>query len=130
MKKMFVLLFAIISVNSYAASLETSDSKLIADEGVPLYSNATFVYGNKDVGFRFASATPPEEVQKWYLQQLTKWSLFKEYGGWILYDGEPGLNMAGIMSKNQISVKRNDDLPQWYSLDKNMTTEIVIMIVK
>ena len=61
---------------------------------------------------------------------MTKWALYKEYGGWILYDGEPGMGMAGIMSKNQISVKRNDNLPQWYSLDKEMTTEIVIMIVK
>ena len=63
MKKMFILLFAVLSVNSYAASLETSDSKLIADKGIPLYSNATFVYGNKDVGFRFASNTPPEKYK-------------------------------------------------------------------
>jgi hypothetical protein len=38
--------------------------------------------------------------------------------------------MGEVMSKNQVSVKHNDNLPQWHSLDKNMTTEIVIMIVK
>jgi hypothetical protein len=84
MKKMFIILFLVFSVNTYAASLQSSDFKLIEAAGVPLFSKATFVYGNKDVGFRFASSTPPEEVQKWYRQQLPKWALFNEYGGWIL----------------------------------------------
>jgi len=130
MKKMFITLIVVFSVNSYAASLQPSDSKLIEAAGVPLFSKATFVYGNKDVGFRFASSTPPGKVQKWYRQQLPKWSLYSEYGGWILYDGAPGMGMGKVMSKNQVSVKHNDQLPQWHSLDKNMTTEIVIMIVK
>jgi hypothetical protein len=38
--------------------------------------------------------------------------------------------MAGVISDNQVMVKRNDNLPEWHSLDKNMTTKIVIMIVK
>jgi hypothetical protein len=130
MKKLFIILFIVFSVNAYAAILQPSDSKLIEAAGVPLFSKATFVYGNKDVGFRFASSTPPEEVQKWHRQQLPKWSLFSEYGGWILYDGAPGIGMGEVMSKNQVSVKHNKNLPQWYSLDKKMTTEIVIMIVK
>ena len=130
MKKILVILLIVFSVNSFAASLTSSDSKLIQDAGVPIYSKAIFVYGSKDVGFRFASSSPPEEVQKWYRQQLPKWALFSEYGGWILYDGGPGMGMAEVMSENQVSVQRNDDLPQWHSLDKNMTTEIVIMIVK
>ncbi len=130
MKKMFILLFLVFSVNTYAASLQPSDSKLIDAAGVPLFSKATFVYGNKDLGFRFASSTPPEEVQKWYSQQLHKWALLNKYGSWILYDGAPGIGMGEVMSKNQVSVKHNDNLPQWHSLDKNMTTEIVIMILK
>ena len=130
MKKFLVILILGLSVNIYAACLQTSDSKLIADGGIPVYSKATFVYGNKDVGFRFASSTPSEEVQKWYRQQLPKWALYKEYGSWILYDGKPGKGMAELMSCNQVSVKHNDNLPQWHSLEKNMTTEIVIMIVK
>ena len=130
MKKMFIITFLVFSVNTYAASLQPSDFKSLETAGVPLFSKATFVYGNKDVGFRFASSTPPEEVQKWYRQQLPKWALFNEYGGWILYDGAPDIGMGEVMSKNQVSVKHNDNLPQWHSLDKNMTTEIVIMIVK
>jgi hypothetical protein len=129
MKRIFLILFLVFSVNSFAASLQPADSKLIKAAGVPLFSKATFVYGNKDVGFRFASSTPPEEVQKWYRQQLPKWALLKEYGGWILYNGAPGVGMGEVMSKNQVSVKHNDNLPQWHSLDKKMTTEIVIMIV-
>jgi len=130
MKKLFIIFILVFSVNTYAASLQTSDSKLIADAGVPLFSKATFVYGNKDLGFRFASSTPPEEVQKWYRQQLSNWALYTKYGGWILHDGAPGKGMAGVMSDNQVMVKHNDDLPEWHSLDKNMITEIVIMIVK
>jgi len=115
---------------AYAASIPPSDAKLIDSAGVPLFSGATFVQGNKGVGFRFASSTPTEEVQEWYRQQLPKWQVFNQYGGWILYDGAPGKGMGEVMFRNQISVKRNDNLPQWHSLDKNMTTEIVIMIVK
>jgi hypothetical protein len=48
----------------------------------------------------------------------------------FLYDGAPGKDMAGVMSENQVMVKRNDNLPEWHSLEKSMTTEIVIMIVK
>jgi hypothetical protein len=129
MKKMFILLFVVFSVNSYAASLQPSDFKLIEAVGIPLFSKATFVYGTKDVGFRFASSTPPEEVQKWYRQKLPKWALYNKHGIWILYDGAPGIvGMGEVMSKNRVSVQHNDNLPQWHSLDKNMTTEIVIMM--
>lgn len=130
MKYFLFILILILSVNVYAASLPSSDSKLISDKGVPIYSKATFVYGNKDVGFRFASNVPHEEIQKWYRQQLPKWALYNEYGGWILYDGTPGKGMAEVMSNNQVMIKLNDKLPEWHSLDNKMTTEIVIMIVK
>lgn len=130
MKKMFILLFVFFSVNSYAASLQPSDFKLIEAVGIPLFSKATFVYGTKDAGFRFASTTPPEEVQKWYRQKLSKWALYNKYGIWMLYDGVPDIGFGEVMSKNRVSVQHNDNLPQWHSLDKNMTTEIVIMIVK
>jgi hypothetical protein len=130
MKRLVFILILLFSINAFAASLQKSDSKLISDRGVPLYSKASFVNGNKDVGFRFASSISPEEAQKWYRQQLPNWSIYKEYGGWILYDGAPGKDMAGVMSDNQVMIKKNDNLPEWFSLEKNMTTEIVIMIVK
>jgi hypothetical protein len=130
MKNLFIILCLVFSINVYAESLQSSDSKLIDAAGIPIYPGAVFVQGNKDLGYRFASNTPPEKVQDWYRQKLPKWALFNEYGGWILHDGEAGINMGEVLSRNQISVQQNDNLPQWHAIDKTMTTEIVIMIVR
>ncbi len=130
MSKVIVLFLLIFSVSSYAESLNPLDAKLIKNAGIPLHSKAIFVYGNKDVGFRFATNVSPKEVQEWYRKQLPKWSLYNKYGSWILYNGEPDKDMPYVMSVNQISISHNANLPGWYSLDKNMTTDITIMIVK
>ena len=130
MNKLFAVFFIILSVNSYAQSLQPLDSKLIEAAGIPLYSKATFVYGNKDIGFRFATSLLPEEVQEWYRQKMPKWALYNKYGAWILYDGAPDKGMAEVMSLNYISIVHNENLPEWHSLDKSMTTEIDIFIVK
>jgi len=130
MNKLFVVFLIIFSVNSYAESLQPLDSKLIKAAGIPLYSKAIFVNGDQDIGLRFATSIPPEEAQGWYRKQLPNWALYNKYGGWILYDGAPDKGMAEVMSINHISIQHNNNLPQWFSLDKNMTTEIVIMIVK
>ncbi len=47
---------------------------------------------------------------------------------WSLYKGEKDLGMAEVMSKIQIMIQENKNLPEWFSLDKSMTREIVIMI--
>ncbi|GBE00023.1 hypothetical protein BMS3Abin07_02069 [bacterium BMS3Abin07] len=130
MKKLIFILFLICSTYSYAANLQPSDTQLIKAAGVPLFSTAMFVFGSKDLGFRFVTSTPPDDVRRWYRRQLPKWSLLDNFGSWILYNGNPGLGMGAVMSKNQINVQNNNKLPGWYALDKNMTTEIVIMIVK
>ena len=130
MNKLFAVFFIILSVNSYAQSLQPLDSKLIEAAGIPIYLKATFVYGNKDSGFRFATSLLPEEVQEWYRQKMPKWALYNKYGAWILYDGAPDKGMAEVMSVNYISIVHNENLPEWHSLDKSMTTEIDIFIVK
>lgn len=130
MKKVPLILSLLFSMNVIAASLTSSDSKLINAAGIPSYTGANFVYGNNSVGYRFASSKPVKEVQDWYRKQLPKWSIYNKYGGWILHNGSAGAGMAEVMSSNQINIKHNDQLPQWHSLDKNMTTEIVIMIAK
>jgi len=131
MNKLFAVFFIILSVNSYAQSLQPLDSKLIEVAGIPLYSKATFVYGNKDIGFRFATSLLPEEVQEWYRQKMPKWALYNdEYGNWILYDGAPDKGFGEVMSSNYISIVYNENLPEWHSLDKSMTTEIVIWLGK
>ena len=112
----------------YAADLPAADSKLIKAAGIPIYSGATFINGNQDVGFRFATNKSPDDVRTWYTVQLPAWSLYKEYGGWILYEGKPGLGMGELMSKNQVSVQTNEQLHEWFGVDKAMSTEIVIML--
>lgn len=130
MIKLFTLLFMIFSVHAYAANLQPPDSKLIEAAGIPLYPKAIFVNGSKDVGFRFVTSLPPEDAQEWYGQQLPKWELYTLYGAWIIYNGAPARGMAEVMSMNHISIQYNENLPEWFSLNKNMTTEIVIVIRK
>ena len=117
-----------ISTSAYAADLPAADSKLIKAAGVPIYPGATFINGNQDVGFRFATRKSPEDVRSWYAEQLPAWSLYKEFGGWILYDGKLGLGMGELMSKNQVSAQTNEQLHEWFGVDKAMSTEIVIML--
>lgn len=32
------------------------------------------------------------------------------------------------MSKSQVQVQANEDLPEWHGVDRSMTTEIVILV--
>jgi hypothetical protein len=130
MKRLVFILFFIFSTISSAENLQSSDAKLIEAAGLSIYSGATFVIGNNETGFRFVTSAPVEDVRQWYRQKLPEWSLLDKYGSWILYNGNPDINIGEVMSKNQISARFNDKLPEWYGLDKNMTTEIMIMIVK
>ena len=61
---------------------------------------------------------------------MPKCALYNKYGEWMLYDGAPDKGMAEVMSSNSIRIVHNENLPEWHSLDKSITTEIVIMIVK
>lgn len=115
-----------------ATSLADKDEKLIKNAGIPLYSKARFVYGNSSVGYRFASSQPIERVRTWYINKLPSWPVYEdEFGSWIIYKGKPGAGMGElIMQKTQVSVQKNDKLPEWHSLDKKMTTEILIMVIQ
>ena len=95
---------------------------------MPIYPGAIFANGNQDVGFRFATKESPEAVRGWYGEHMSKWSLYEEFGGWILYDGKPKLGLGSLMSKKQVSVKTNEMLHDWFGVDKALNTEIVIMI--
>jgi hypothetical protein len=101
----------------HAADLPAADSKLIKAAGVPIHPGVTFINGNQSVGFRFATNKSPDDVRTWYTEQLPAWSLYKEYGGWFLYDGKPGLSYG----------ETNEQLHEWFGVDKAMSTEIVIM---
>ncbi len=114
--------------NAAAAELPPKDADIIKSAGISIHPDVTFVIGSRDVGYRFATLKSPDEVRQWYRDKLPEWSLYEEFGGWILYLGKQGLGMGEIMSKPQIMIQANDKLPEWHSLDKDMTTELVIMI--
>ena len=130
MKTLMITFFLATTTLAYAEMLPAADSELIEGAGIPIYSDADFVYGNSSVGFRFATSESPETVRNWYLEQLDGWSLMDDMGLWILYDGPKGLGFGEVMSSNQVTVSMNDELPGWHSLDKSMTTEIVIQVAK
>ena len=122
-------LLLITSTGVFAGNLSAGDQNLIKGAGVPLYSEAEFVNGNHDVGFRFATSKSPEEVRAWYTKQLAAWSLYSQYGGWILYEGKPGLGLGDLMmSVKQVQVQKNLNLYEWFGIDKKKSTEIVILI--
>lgn len=58
-----LLFYLLIWTGAYAADLPGTDEKLIKSAGVPIYSDAEFVNGNHDVGFRFATSNSPEDVR-------------------------------------------------------------------
>ena len=113
-----------------AADLPAADAALIESAGVPLYPGAAFATGNKDVGFRFATSDEVASVREWYREKMGDWRLFDEYGSWILYPGEPVEGLGELMSRHQPQVQTNENHPEWHSVDKAMTTEIVIMVVE
>ena len=117
----------ILATASSAEELSAADKDYIKGVGIPIYSGATFVYGNKSVGYRFATAKSSEDVKAWYEKQLSEWSVFNEYGSWLLYKGKPGLK-GEAFSKPQVQIQNNPKLSEWYGIDKSLTTEIVIYI--
>lgn len=127
---LILILFVFCSTNTFAFNLTDMDSGTIKGAEIPIYTSSVFALGNQDVGFRFASNDSPEQVRQWYREQLPKWSLFDQYGSWILYNGKAGAGMSEIMSTHQVAVQKNENLPGWHNLEKDMTTEIVIMIPK
>ena len=121
-------LLILVGMSASAAELPAKDGEIIKAAGISIHPDITFVYGTQDVGYRFVTAKSPEEIRQWYRENLPEWSLMDKYGSWILYKGEEGLGMGELMSKPQVAIQKNDNLPEWHSLDKGLTTEVVFMI--
>ena len=125
----FVLsIFLAFTSLASAASLPAADAAKLKTAGIPVYSGAAFAIGNKDTGYRYATSDSPEAVRQWYRKQLPSWSIFDQFGSWLLYKGKPGLDMGEVMSNDQVMIQKNDNLPGWHNLKKSMTTEIVIKL--
>jgi hypothetical protein len=114
-----------------AADLPAKDAKILNEAGIPVYKGAEFTnggLGDELIGARFASSSAVEDVRSFYRSKFESWALNDQYGSWILYDGKPGNSPAAYMGKQQVSVVKNENLPSWFGLDKNMTTEIIIVV--
>jgi len=51
-----------------------------------------------------------------------------KYESCVLYYGFLGKYIERLIGKSQVSVHKNDSIPEWHSIDKNMTTEIMISV--
>ncbi len=137
MKRMTIITLAICLLLIFsagtvlAADLPAKDVKILKAAGIPLYEGAEFTnggLGDEVMGARFASSAPVEDVRAFYKGKFPAWALNAEYGSWILYNGEPSKSPAAYMGKQQIMVVKNKNLPGWFGLSKNMTTEIMIVV--
>lgn len=50
--------------------------------------------------------------------------------GGILDQGKAGAKLSAIMTSKQVSIVTNPKLVEWHKVQKNMTTEIVVMVPK
>ncbi len=113
-----------------AAELSDSHTKLLKESGIPLYKGTQFInggLGDDVVGARFATSAAVDDVRSFYRGAFPGWALQSEYG-WTLYDGEPSKSPAAIIGKKSITVQENKNLPEWFGLPQDMTTEIMIVV--
>ena len=130
-KFLFVSLLAYQSLFLVNASeLSVNDSKTLKQAGIPVYSGLKYMNGitGDMISMRFATSDKVKTLREWYRKNLPKWAIYDEYGIWILYDGKPGGGPANYMTKKNISISENKNLPTWFSLPKNITTEVTITL--
>jgi hypothetical protein len=122
------LLLAVSTAN--AKDLPAADAAAIKAAGIPIYEQAVFLDGGREVGYRFATSQPPAAVKQWYRAKLADWVLFDQYGAWVLHKERKGAPLPEIIGKRQVSVATNPDMVGMYKINKDMTTEIVIVAPK
>lgn len=113
-----------------ASELSVNDSKILKQAGIPIYSGLKYMNGitGDMISMRFATSDNVKTLREWYRKKLPKWAIYDEYGLWILYDGKPGGGPTNYMTKINIAIMENKNLPQWFSMPENMTTEVTITL--
>ena len=132
MKKLFVGLMSMVLLTGIAvagAGLSSQDEAAIKAAGLSVYPGAVVLPGPGAMGFRFATSDNVNKVRSWYQEKTSGWAVFDDGSMWILYNGKPGLNPIEVMAKSQVLINSSEDLPLVHGLDKNMTTEIVLIPV-
>jgi hypothetical protein len=126
-----VLSLMLISFNASANnSLSSKDKDILDKAGVPIYPGLKYINGitGDMISMRFATSDNVKTLREWYRKKLPEWAVYDEYGIWILYDGKPGGGPANYMTKKNISITENTNIPQWFSMPANMTTEVTITL--
>lgn len=132
--KTFLFIVLSLMLTSFNASannpLSSKDKDILDKAGVPIYSGLKFMNGitGDMISMRFATSDNVKTLREWYRKKLPKWEVYDEYGIWILYDGKPGGGPANYMMKKNISITENTNIPQWFSMPANMTTEVTITL--
>jgi len=113
-----------------ASELSANDSKILKQAGIPIYPGLEYMNGitGDMISMRFATSDNIITLREWYQKHLPKWAVYDEYGIWILYDGKPGGGPGNYMTKKNISIMGNTNIPQWFSMPANMTTEVTITL--
>ena len=133
MKKMIITMLGcmcFLAGVAFAAELSDSHTKLLKESGIMLYKGAQFIdggLGDDLVGARFATSAAVDDVRTFYREAFPDWALQSEYG-WTLYDGKPSKSPAAFIGKKSVTVQENKNLPQWFGLSQDMTTEIMIVV--
>jgi len=128
MKIMALLFLGFVAVSANADELSAADAQLLNEAGIALCDTCEFVNGGRDIGYRFASSASVDSVKQWYLQTMPDWSEGDLYGTAVLYKGEPGRGMRELMTSTQIVISKNMDMPEWFSVAEDVTTEVIVMI--
>lgn len=128
MKKILTIMLLGLALCAGAEDMAAEDAALLEELGIPVHPDVKYVYGNREAGIRFASNKSVDEIRAWYVEQLGAWAVIDQFGLWAIYDGPEGASFPDVMSTNQVTISVNDEMPGWYSLDDDMTTEVVVQI--
>ncbi len=123
--------FLLVGLASNAEELKAEAATAMEAAGFSPYPGSVFCTGMVELGMRFATSDSPAAVRSWMVENLAEWSLMQDesLGLWMLFDGPPETKgFAKISTFNHVVVQENADLPEWHSLDKKMTTEILVAL--
>lgn len=129
----FLLIITLLLIGTVvnAAEIPAEAAAAMEATGVLMYPGAVYCLGDAESGMRMAAGDDPLKVRAWYREKLPEWSLYhgESTGLWIIYDGPAGLTgYPDIVVRNNISIQANKELPAWYGLNDNMTTEIIMAL--
>ena len=130
MKKILIALLLLLPFGLSAEEIPAAETEILENNGILVHPDSTYVYGNTEIGMRFASNKSVDDIRSWFTEKLGEWSVFEQFGLWAIYVGPDGADFGTVMMATQIAVSENDELPEWHSLNDDMTTEIVIKVAQ